>query len=288
MGTMRKAGALAVPALAAAGVVGLAAPAGADPTGELLPGDLTQDGILDRVTLGEGVVGCAVTVEPGLPGGGYGPAEVHDYELPDSGEYCPDVGAVVDLAGDGVNDLVVGWYGSNPCCFDLLALTDYEVVAGYYTYVDFGPIVATDLDADGLVDVYRINGNDEGFTSLLNTPSGELVLGPMQSNCSSARHYLGDFDENGKADLVVSYYYSGPVPSCGPPTTPSASSGAKVVFDDGTEVSVFNDVDDPATDGWTVDSPVDANGDGHLDLVARDRDVVAVFLGDGQGGFVAK
>jgi hypothetical protein len=150
--------------------------------------------------------------------------------------------------------------------------------------VDFGPIRATDLDADGLVDVYRNHGNDEGFTSLLNTPSGELVLGPLQSNCGMASNHLADFDEDGKADLLVWYY--GP---CGPIEPPY--SGAKVVLDDGTEVSVFNDVDDPASGDWSVDAPVDANGDGHLDIVARHWDsdeVVAVFLGDGQGGFTPK
>ena len=298
MGTIRKAGAFAVPALAAAGAVGLAGPAtpaGADPTGQPLSGDLTQDGILDRVTLGQNAVTCQVTVEPGLPSGGFGPAEVHDYEISfeNYNEWCPDIGAVVDLAGDGVDDLVVGWYSSSLCssgstepCFDVLTLTDFEVVGGYYTQVGFGPINAADLDADGLVDVYRINGNSEGFTSLLNTPSGELVLGPMQSSCGSADHYLGDFDEDGKADLAVSYYSS----PCGPPTTPTATNGAKVVFDDGTEVSVFNDIDNPASANWYVEAPVDANDDGHLDIVAKDQgtgEVVAVFLGDGLGGFTS-
>jgi hypothetical protein len=65
-----------------------------------------------------------------------------------------------------------------------------------------------------------------------------------------------------------------------------------VVFDDGTETTVFDDLSEPeSSNSWVVRAPSDVNGDGHLDVVAKDMftgEVVAVFLGDGHGGFAAK
>ena len=62
-----------------------------------------------------------------------------------------------------------------------------------------------------------------------------------------------------------------------------------VVLDDGTQVPIFDERQEGFADAY-ADRPVDANGDGHLDVVAKEfsGEVVAVFLGDGHGGFAAK
>lgn len=290
MRAARTAGALAAPALAV-GVVGLAgpvAPAGAVPSS--YEGDLTNDGIVDRFTLTSGAP-CAVHVEPGLPGGGYGAVEVHDYYVPPyapGATACPDLAAVVDLGGEGVNELLLAWFNGNvghPFGGDILVLHQYEVVATYRAMSMPSAIHTADLNADGLVDIYQDRGNDEPFVSFLNTPSGLLVKGPLQGTCDLADNYLGDFDEDGKSDLLMFFY--GPCGSLDPP-----SWGATIVFDDGTQTTVFDELTEPASSNqWTVGAPADVSGDGHLDVVARDiysGEAVKVFLGDGLGGFTPK
>ena len=291
MGAMRKAGAVVVPALAigaGVGVVGPVAPAGAQVP--LVPtyGDLTGDGIADRVVF-PNFAGftCRVTVEPGLAGGGYGPAENHDYAFPppvDDASPCPNRGAIVDLGGDGVNELVAAWPDSNSCpygstepCPQLLVLRDYEVVQQYYdTNVTSGGIGTADLDGDGLVDIYRSVGNDEGFFSMLNTPAGELVPGPLEHNCIFAGNTLVDVNENGKLDLLVEHDVD-----C--EEFGYAGEGIGVMLDDGTGVVV-------ATGGRFNGEVTDVNGDGHVDIVARreSSSVAVIYLGDGLGGFTPK
>lgn len=289
IGAARLAGAIAAPALAvgAVSLAGPAAPAGAVPSS--YEGDLTNDGILDRFTLNSGAP-CAVHVEPGLRGGGYGAVEVHDFYVPPyapGSTACPDLAAVVDLGGDGVNELVLAWFHGNigrPFGGDIIVLHEYEVVATYLAMSMPSAIHTADLNADGLVDIYEDDGNDEPFVSFLNTHSGLLVKGPLQSDCNLAENYLGDFDEDGKADLLI-FFHS----FCGSPDSPGW--GAKVVFDDGTETTIFDNVSEPASDSnWFVQPPADVNGDGHLDVVADDGytgAIVKTYHGDGQGGFAA-
>jgi hypothetical protein len=300
MGTGRKVGAVAVPALMA-GMVGLGP---ADAAGAAEPrtfsGDLTQDGVADRFTLGGYSVGefdvvCQAKVEPGLPGGGYGPVEAHDMTLAEGsvGFDCPDLAAVADLGGDGVNELLLAWSSGNGCVPDhcehapypdLLAVRDFVQVGRYQAMTSPNSIKTADLNADGLVDVYEDHGNDEPFVSLLNTPSGDLVPGPLRTQCGMATNGLVDLDDDGRLDLLVSVVG---------PCAPGAGMGpgdVAVVLDDGTVVLVGTEHDTDQAPALAEDV-ADVNADGHLDIVAKDRvsqQVVAVWLGDGHGHFAPK
>ena len=196
----------------------------------------------------------------------------------------PEPGAIVDLGGDGVNELLATWYDSNSCplgstepCPQLLVLRDYEVVQQYFdTNVTSSGLGTADLNADGLVDIYRADGNDEGFFSMLNTPSGELVPGPLQHSCMYAGNTLVDVNENGKLDLLVEYDVN-----C--EAFGFAGDGIGVMLDDGTGVVV-------ATGDAFSGDVVDVNGDGHVDIVATNvyTGVSVSYLGDGHGGFTPK
>mgnify|MGYP006171139373 CR=1 FL=1 len=229
-------------------------------------------------------------VEPGLGGGAYGPAVYHDFYTAPYGPgstYCPDLAVVVDLGGDGVNDLVLAWFHSNigvPWEGDILVLRNFQKVAVLpgMTFPSF--LKTADLNGDGLTDVYEDYGDDHPFVSYLNTPSGDLVLGPLQGPCSQADYHLADYNENGKLDLLVGHY-------SGCDWQGRSEWGATVILDDGTRVPVYDGDSAPGSDGrWWVGDPIDHNGDGHLDVVAVDGDtheVVKAYHGDGQGGFAA-
>ncbi len=279
MGAVRKAGAVAVPALAVMGVWGVAAPAapaGAQGGPVYFYGDLTGDGIADRWVLGESGAACAVTTEPGLAGGGYGPAVVHSFAVPGATfTYCPDRSAAVDLGGDGAVELVLGWYDGNSGSWDhaLLILRDYVPVGSADDGMDNGSIGVADLDADGLDDLYRYSTNEMGWASMLDTASGALVPGPLQTTCPGVQE-LVDVDEDGRADLFLGG-------TGGPPGCSVDQIGA--VLDDGTHVAVDGNGDRYGTIS-------DVNGDGHLDIVATDMftGVAVTYLGDGHGGFARR
>ena len=275
---MRKAtfGALALPVLATGGLVAGAQPAGAQtPT---LNGDLDGDGRADRATLvasGSVPGSCAVSVELGLAGGGYGPATSYDFTVPGADyDYCPDMGVIVDLGGDGVSELVLAWFAGSPVATagDLLVLRDFVPVDGFAAMYQPSTISTHDFNADGLVDIYQTTDQGDGFQSYLNTPSGELVPGPVQQAYQFGSWQLTDVDEDGKADLAVSY---------GGDAGGEYEEATVVVLDDGTRVVL----DDGPAGNLTVG---DANHDGHVDIAVQDGTDTRIFYGDGLGGFTPK
>jgi hypothetical protein len=258
----------------AVGVGGL--PAGAHPVPPVL-GDLDGDGLVDRITL-DGAADCAITVEPGLAGGGYGAPQVNPWSLVpgEPNELCPDRGAVVDLGGDGVAELVLTWFSGGPEGYphELVVLRDFVVVAGYDGMSMPSTLATRDLDGDGLVDLYETTGQGEGFRSFLNTPSGGLVDGPLRACFDSAFWEFADFDEDGRDDLVM--VHEG---VCGERT-----QGIAVVLDDGTQVDLSEDA------VWGEPSAADINGDGHQDVtvtVQATGDTI-VWAGHGDGTFSPK
>ena len=262
------------------GVTGIGGvlPAGAQTPSPPFLGDLDGDGLADRITLGTTGVDCPITVEAGLPGGGYGAPVAHPWSLVpgEPTEICPDRGAVVDLGGDGVSELVVTWFSGPPDGYphQLVVLRDFVVVAGYDGMTQPSSIAARDLDGDGLVDLYETTSQGEGFRSYLNTPSGELVDGPLRACYDDALWEFADFDEDGRDDLVM--VHDG---YCGQRTR-----GVAVVLDDGTQVDLSNE------DLWGEPSAADINGDGHQDVsvtVQATGDTV-VWAGHGDGTFSPK
>jgi len=275
---MRKAtlGALALPVLATGGLVAGAHPAGAQtPT---LDGDLDGDGLADRATLvdsGSAPGSCAVSVQLGLAGGGYGPATSYDFTVPDADyDYCPDMGVIVDLGGDGVSELVLAWFSGSPVASgtDLLVLRDFVPVDGFTGMYQPSTIRTHDFNADGLVDIYQTTDQGDGFQSYLNTPAGELVPGPVRQAYDFGSWQFTDADEDGKTDLAVSY--AGVVNG-------TYEEATVVVLDDGTRVTVEAGLVGDLTVG-------DANGDGHTDIAIQNGTSPHIFYGDGAGGFTPK
>jgi FG-GAP-like repeat len=270
------------PALATVGLLAAGQrPAQADGRGDPLLGDLNGDGITDRATLSVGgPKTCNVTVELGDGSGGYGPPTVYGYPNPGtSSTYCPDMGVIVDLGGDGTAEIVLAWFFGAPAgAADLLVLRDYSLTAGFQAIFQPSYIGLADFNGDGLQDVYEWTDQGEGFRSFLNTPSGQLVPGPVELCFQSSPRTLefADFDGDGATDVLLAY-----VLDCDGP------GGVSVVLDDGTEVRLQT-MDSPVRP-W-IANVVDAHHDGVLDVLTANRATgeIELFLGDGAGNFKPK
>ena len=223
---------------------------------EPMYGDLNNDGIADRALLVSHEDTCGVRVELGNGSGGYGTPTVHPYQPPgtpdENDDLCPDVGVIVDLGGDGINELVVTWfvdihdgdYGG------ILVLRDYQVVKRYDNGEDGTEFGLADLNGDGLTDIY-VTVAFAYFYTLLNTPSGDLVRGPMKFCAVEPQVTLADFDGNGATDVVLSY-----LERCS-----DQQDGVVVVLDDGSLVHLHEG--ERAT--WRVQIG-DVNRDGRPDV----------------------
>jgi hypothetical protein len=268
-------------------VTGLASatPAGAQANGQDDPlyGDLNADGVDDRATLGGSAAGCTVAVELGDGAGGYLPASTYTYPNTSDVGYCPDMGVIVDLGGDGVSELVLAWFwgrydATDP--HDLLVLRDYTPVDGFSAIWQPSQIGTADFNGDGLVDVYEWTDQGDGFQTYLNTPSSELVSGPLYHHGTPDDYELVDVDENGADDLVMVYSS----------TSAEPYSGVVVVLDDGTTTYLqAEDPNAPTWQWWSMDVG-DFNGDGHVDVTTTEVNSgdVVTFYGDGTGVFTAK
>ena len=280
------------PAAIAVGLAG-AAPAGAQAPGdgnyqgEPLSGDIDGNGVVDRATLTKtSPETCDVVVELGTGGGRYGPKTTYSYPEPRNAEfdfgYCPDMGVIVDLGGDGVSELVLAWFDGSPDpenVGDLLVLENFAPVAGFQAIYQPSEIGLADFNGDGLADVYEWTDQGDGFQSWLNTPGGELVAGPVRacSSGSSPDFEIADFDRDGKDDLLVAAYGD----TCTQPG--EFLDHAFVVFDDGSATELWP--------SWASRVELtDWGNNGIPDVIVTDGDtgVTHLFANDGHGHFAAK
>ena len=283
------AGAVLVPALAAGAGVGVAltspTPAGANGQGDPLYGDIDGDGWEDRAVLAvdPATSRCAVSVQLGLPGGGeFGVPKTYYYPAPGTGPWCPDMGVIVDLGGDGVSELVLAWFDGRPP-----------------DGVDSGPAGAGELRAGRRVhghlpaqlDRHRrlqhrrarrrlgVHRPGRRLPEWLNTPVGELVPGPLQV----------PFAGLGPASSPTSTRTAPPTspsrtPTGGTRRTPSSPCRASPSPSTTARSSTSSGPTSTTGRGTIV---TDVNHDGHTDVrsVNNDTGVVRTFLGNGAGMF---
>ncbi|MDW5328857.1 FG-GAP-like repeat-containing protein [Plantactinospora sp. KLBMP9567] len=257
------------------GTLGIAvAPAHAGGTEDPIWGDLNNDGKLDRITLGDAADGerCGV----GVRWGGAGTVVEHPYvppgaTLPTAG--CPDLGTAVDLGGDGTDELVVGWFSGPPTGVGstLLILRNFVPELLGTERAQPSEISRADFNGDGLTDIYWWSDH-HGIRTFLNTPTGQLVPGPIQQDHGSINHHqLADFDGNGAMDIVLAFHGASSLPA----------TGAVVIFDDGAEWWLEQGDDD---DGFSVEV-VDPNADGRPDVRSENGRLVTYFTNRGNRTF---
>lgn len=181
-----------------------------------------------------------------------------------------------DLDGDGAVDLVVGGTSSQ---HDAVLLGDGTGDFGPPTTYDvFGAVSVTlaDVDADDDLDVLSVGGGggvSGSFTVQRNTGDGTLAA-PERGTTSNNPLGLAvaDLDRDGRLDLVVA-------------NRDTATGTTHLQRPDGTFAAPpAGSFFDPATDLVTAD----LDGDGDVDVATTStegfKDVVRVFLNDGDGG----
>jgi hypothetical protein len=285
MSVRLQAGAVLLPALTATAGLASAAPAGANGQGDPLFGDLDGDGVTDRAVLVADPVKarCGVVVQLGNGAGAYGPPRTYYYPEPGTSDirYCPDMGVIVDLGGDGVSELVLAWFAGRPeGVEDLLVLEDFAPAAGFDAIFQPSDIGTENFNTDGLLDVYESTDQGSGLVTFLNTPTGQLVRGPLHhSHGGTSGYHFVDFDENGASDVAF-YFTEGSDPG-------SPFFGVAVVLDDGT-TTYLEPGPNSTEEQWDV-LVSDYNVDGHQDVrTVSQAGVTRTFYGRGDGTFAPK
>ncbi|MEV0719363.1 hypothetical protein [Asanoa sp. NPDC050611] len=272
---MRAKRVLAALAVAACASTLLAGPAFAGGEGDPLLGDVNADGRTDRATL-VALPGqeCGVDVELGQAGGGFGTATRYTWPNPAEVNYCPDLGVILDLGGDGASELLLAYFWGRPpgVDTDLIVLEDFTPAGGFDAIFQPSFIGLENFNTDDLVDVYEWTDQGDGLVTWLNTPTGQLVPGPVHQRALDFGFEFADFDRDGASDVVIGY--TGAYPQ-----TPDTA--AVVILDDGKRVTLRDD-----GSYYDVDA-LDANGDGKLDVRLDNLDTgeVVHFIGNGRGGF---
>ncbi|HEV7712727.1 MAG TPA: hypothetical protein VGP16_31330 [Asanoa sp.] len=254
----------------------LAQPAFAGGQGDPLLGDVNGDGRTDRATLVD-LPGaeCAVDVELGQASGGFGPASRYTWPDPSDVSYCPDMGVIVDLGGNGTAELLLAYFPGRPpgVDYDVILLENFTPTGGFDAVSRPSFLGLENFNKDDLVDVYQYTDDSDGIITWLNTPSGQLVRGPIWLDGMGMYIDFADFDRNGATDLVAGF--DGRWPAI-------PSSGVIVVLDDGERVVLRDD------DYYLVDA-LDANSDSKQDVRTErwtpEGTEVTHLIGDGRGHF---
>ncbi|GLZ39714.1 hypothetical protein [Actinokineospora sp. NBRC 105648] len=112
--------------LAAVAALPLTLPGPASAAAQVIRGDVNGDKIADEVTLGPAAPStptCAITIAYGKSTGGVGAPTTYSYPANQTSQpYCPDMGVVVDLGGDGKPEIVTTGFSWSSASKALLVL----------------------------------------------------------------------------------------------------------------------------------------------------------------------
>jgi hypothetical protein len=252
-------------------------------TSPLAAGDFMGDGKLDLV----GAVGQIIYV---LPGNGDGTFQAARGSQGPGGATITSVN-VADINGDGKLDLIVAGSKNSTTSFVATMIGNGDGTFTMQGSTDFSgahfpsrPIIA-DVDGDGILDfVYAMA---TGIQTLLGNGDGTFRTGPSSplSQIGLSAVAAGDFNNDGKLDLVVTVY--------DPFTTGLEFVGVMPGVGDGSFGTLVSVPGTSAAFASGITAVVgDFNGDGKLDIAtgiqtagASIQGFLEISLGNGDGTF---
>ena len=217
--------------------------------------DFNGDGLPDQAILGQ--IGtttmCAVSVQNGLAGGGFGPAKVHKYTSAEqNGPFCPDRGAAIKLGQDKRPDLVTGFnFGFE----DIVALHNFKPSAVFRGVEQPDIMVAVDLHGNGRDDLLESTNEGGELATFTNTDAGTLVRGNSvcEEDGLGPRYTLADLNGRGGKDILLSEVCP----------RDEASQSAVVLFGTGGQHTFVSTCDETVRYTLFV---IDLDSDGKLDV----------------------
>ena len=257
-------------------------------SGAVAVGDINGDGIADIAfsIFSYGTGAAAIWLGgPGAPGS-WAPAATETYPAGSA----PFSVAIGDLNGDGRGDVVVANGSSNSISvFDgaasspyLVNRQDYATAAGGYPTPD--NLALADVNGDGRLDVLAVGRGPGQVSTFLNNGAGGLApavvsavgplgtWGPTGSSWDARAVAVGDFNGDGKADIVVTI-----------PWDLAAGPFSQVAMLNGDGAGNFGDERDFAVGNGPASAVTgDFNGDGFIDFAignTADSTVTVVLNG---------
>ncbi|GLW89401.1 FG-GAP repeat domain-containing protein [Actinokineospora globicatena] len=178
-------------------------------------GDVNGDRIADQVTLGPNgsTKTCSVKVAYGRANGTVGTPVESTYTSPlVAAPYCPDLGVVVDLGGDGKPEIVTtgfSWGDASKAFLVLRKSATNNTVRLVTTYPGLAypsTIRTADFTGDGLVDIWTSSDQSVRLRSFTNTAAGGIAPGAIDvcSRRPIPQHVIADFDGDGGQDILLS------------------------------------------------------------------------------------
>ena len=140
-----------------------------------------------------------------------------------------------------------------------------------------GGLAIADFNGDGKADLAVTSSLDKQIIVYLNQGNGTFgapvvtnVVG-LEPNTSANPPVVGDFNEDGKQDLIVGTI---------------SGSQQNILFTGNGDGTFTQRAALPGSFGFFNAAVLDLNGDSHLDLIAVANRNIYVYLGDGKGAFV--
>ena len=240
--------------------------------------DFNLDGRPDIVT----VTNQGTYLYPGDGKGGLGPGQ--RVSIPTSGP--PENIVAADFNGDGIPDLAMGLFGDGMKIYLGTGTGDFKELPAAFTErlpAPAGPsIQVADLNGDGFPDIVMMDLLPRTIAILMNDGTGHfhstqvIQRGRFSRPASIA---IGDFDKDGKPDLIIDYYV---VPDDIPPFRQDLELWKQ---DNSGQFTLSSVIATKLRDPLTLDI-ADVDGDGNLDVIGGSASGTVVYFGDGKGGLL--